>query len=179
MATAVLNGQAGNVIRMWRPEWGPSADQSLSGERIAPFNPVRTVHKPDRRITVNLGIVADNVAPDGRLHRDRQHTAAALLTAQGDPVTLLDFVLPVDGAVRVVLTFCAALLDHSGNAEIEGVMRICQGLVDADRPDEWDERRFQLYCPAGRTVNQFIRVPDESDGEDHAVLQLTIANGAA
>jgi hypothetical protein len=108
----------------------------------------------------------------------RQQTNSAILSTQGIAQAVMDFEVRMGGEIRVEFNVTASLLDSNGNAMIYGDAKLYEGTSEST--DDLDgQREFQLYCPAGATLNYFVRVNNDDEGGDYATIRLNITNTAA
>lgn len=136
------------------------------------------VKNPNRRITVSADMYVEDDETFGSNEKvRRQQTNAAILSTQGIAQTVMDFEVRMGGEIRVEFTVTSALVDANGNAMIDGDIKLFEGsTVNTDDLD--GERQFQLYCPAGATINYFVRVNNDDEGGDYATIRINVTNAS-
>jgi len=144
----------------------------LLGRRI-------TIKNPNRRITISANMYVEDDETFGSNETVRhQQTNAAILSTQGIAQTVMEFGVRMGGEIRVEFTITAALIDANGNAMIDGDVKLFEGTSEST--DDLDgERQFQLYCPAGATINHFVRVDNDDEGGDYATIRVNVTNAPA
>jgi hypothetical protein len=137
------------------------------------------VKNPNRRITVSADMyVEDDENFGSNETARRQKTNAAILSTQGLAQSVMDFEVRMGGEIRVEFTVTAALVDASGNAMIDGDIKLYEGASESTG-DLDGQRQFQLYCPVGTTINHFVRVNNDDEGGDYTTIRINITNAPA
>jgi hypothetical protein len=131
---------------------------------------------PNRRITVSADMYVEDDETFGSNETvRRQKTNSAILSAMGIAQSVLDFEVRMGGEIRVEFTVTASLFDSRGNAMINGEVKLYEGTSESTG-DLDGVRQFQLYIPAGATINHFVRVNNDDEGGDFATIALTVTN---
>jgi hypothetical protein len=130
----------------------------------------------NRRITVSADMYVEDDETFGSNETvRRQKTNAAILSVQGLAQSVMDFEVRMGGEIRVEFTVTASLLDANGNAIIDGEVKLYEGTSESTG-DLDGVRQFQLYIPAGATINHFVRVNNDDEGGDYATIRLNVTN---
>jgi hypothetical protein len=138
-----------------------------------------TVKNQNRRITVSADMYVEDDETFGSNETvRRQKTNAAILSVQGLAQSVMDFEVRMGGEIRVEFTVTASLLDANGNAIVDGEVKLYEGTSESTG-DLDGVRQFQLYIPAGATINHFVRVNNDDEGGDYATIRLNITNVVA
>lgn len=146
--------------------------QPLLKERI-------TLTNSNRRITVSADMYVEDDENFGSNETvRRQKTNSAILSVQGLAQSVMDFEVRMGGEIRVEFTVTASLFDGAGNAIIDGEVKLYEGTSESTG-DLDGVRQFQLYIPAGSTLNHFVRVNNDDEGGDYATIRLNVTNVAA
>jgi hypothetical protein len=130
----------------------------------------------NRRITVSADMYVEDDEDFGSNEtRRRQKTNSAILSAMGIAQSVMDFEVRMGGEIRVEFIVTASLFDSRGNAMINGDLKLYEGTSESTG-DLDGVRQFQLYIPAGATINHFVRVNNDDEGGDFATIALTVTN---
>jgi hypothetical protein len=146
--------------------------QPLLKERISLTN-------PNRRITVSADMYVEDDETFGSNETvRRQKTNSAILSVLGLAQSVMDFEVRMGGEIRVEFTVTASLFDNAGNAVVDGEVKLYEGTSESTG-DLDGVRQFQLYIPAGATLNHFVRVNNDDEGGDYATIRLNVTNVTA
>jgi hypothetical protein len=130
----------------------------------------------NRRITVSADMYVEDDETFGSNETvRRQQTNSAILSTQGIAQTVMVFEVRMGGEIRVEFTVTASLVDTAGNAIINGEVKLYEGTSESTG-DLDGVREFQLYCPAGASLNHFVRVNNDDEGGDFATININITN---
>jgi hypothetical protein len=130
----------------------------------------------NRRITVSADMYVEDDEDFGSNETERrQKTNSAILSAMGIAQSVMDFEVRMGGEIRVEFIVTASLFDSRGNAMINGDLKLYEGTSESTG-DLDGVRQFQLYIPAGATINHFVRVNNDNEGGDFATIALTVTN---
>jgi hypothetical protein len=162
---------------------------SLFNEKKIGFNPEllemllkNLTHKlvavnPNRRITIQASFYVEDYETFGDNETiRRQQVNSAIISSNGLAQAIMNYELRMGGEIRVEFDVVASLYDSNGNAMLNCDLKLFEGTSESTN-DLDGQRTFQLYCPAGATVNHFVRVNNDAEGDDdYATVQLTITN---
>lgn len=174
-----IKGKSREAIRSVASSNALVSDSPFVAHRVArwwwPVPPI-VVLNPNRRITVSADMYVEDDETFGSNETvRRQQTNAAILSAQGVAQSVMDFEVRMGGEIRVEFKVTASLVDTNGNAMIDGEVKLFEGTSESTG-DLDGVRQFQLYIPAGASINHYVRVNNDDEGGDYATIRMNITN---